>query len=124
MTDADIRRIWGTLPNQTYTEARVFSCAVSAYENNGEIERQRAIAVLQVNGPENPVLEPVPSEIQGNTSNENQNRYRLDDFDGCATGFLSWGIHRVGIGGNLSLVPFLLPEFWHGRHPGYLPPDR
>jgi hypothetical protein len=81
MTHADIRRIWGMVPDQKYTEARVFSCAFSACENNGEIDRQRAVAVMQVVWPENPVLDPVPSEIRGNTSNQNQNRYRQEDFD-------------------------------------------
>jgi hypothetical protein len=81
VTDAEVLRIWNTLPNQTYTEARVFSCAVSAHENNGEIDRQRAVAVLQAVWPQNTELGAVPSEIRGNTANLNNNRNRQADFD-------------------------------------------
>lgn len=82
MTDAEILRIWNTLTNRIYTEARVFSCVVSAYENgNGEIDTGRAVEVMQVVWPEHPVLGGVPSEIRGNTANEGNNRNRQADFD-------------------------------------------
>ena len=80
VTDAEILRIWNTLSNRTYTEARVFSCAVSAYENNGEINTGRAGAVMQVVWPQNAVLGAVPSEIRGRTANQNNNRNRQADF--------------------------------------------
>ncbi len=82
MTDADILRIWNTQANRTYTEARVFSCAVSAYENGtGEIDTRRAKVVMQVVWPQNAALGAVPSEIRGNTANPNNNRNRRADFD-------------------------------------------
>jgi len=82
VTDAEILRIW-KMPaiKKTYTEARVFSCVISAHENNsGEIVTRRAGAVMQVVWPQNAPLGAVPSEIRGNTANQNNNRNRQADF--------------------------------------------
>lgn len=81
MTDPEILRVWNTLSKQTYTEARVFSCVVSAYENNnGEIDTGRAGAVMQVVWPQTTALGGVPSEIRGTTANQTNNRNRQADF--------------------------------------------
>lgn len=80
MTDAEVLRVWNALPNQTYTEARVFSCAVSAHENGGEIDRGRAVAVMGVVWPQNTELGGVPSEIRDRTANPGNNRNRQNDF--------------------------------------------
>jgi predicted HNH restriction endonuclease len=79
--NAEILRIWNSLANRTYTEARVFSCVVSAYENGTrEIEIRRARAVMRVVWPQNEALGPVPYEIRGNTADQNNNRNRQADF--------------------------------------------
>ena len=81
MTDADILRIWATVENHSYTEARVFSCVVAAYENNSvDFDTGRAGAVMQVVWPQNAALGAVPSEIRGNTANQNNNSNRQSDF--------------------------------------------
>lgn len=82
MTDVEILRIWNMLEKQTNTEARVLSCAVSAYENNDSIVTRRAEAVLQVIWKQKKIkLGGVPSEIRGTTDVENNNRNRLADFN-------------------------------------------
>lgn len=70
------------LEDRTYTEARVFSCVVSAYENNdGQLDKKRAVAVMKIVWPENTKLVDVPREIQGTSPNQNQNRLRRNDFN-------------------------------------------
>lgn len=80
MTHAEIQRIWNSHAKQTNVEARVFSCAVSAIENNGEIDRGRAVAVLRFIWPEKIDIGAVPSEIRGRSSKPNNNRNRQGDF--------------------------------------------
>ncbi len=82
MTDTEIRRVWNTVQKRTYTEARVFSCVASAYENgNDEFDTRRAGAVMRVIWPQNAVLGgSVPSEIRGKSANQNNNRNRQADF--------------------------------------------
>ena len=81
MTDAEILRIWVTVEKHTYTEARVFSCVVAASENNSaDFDTGRAKAVMQIVWPQNAALGAVPSEIRGNTANQNNNSNRQSDF--------------------------------------------
>ena len=81
MTDEEILRVWRTLANRTYTEARVYSCAISAYEDNTEqIDNRRAVAVMGVVWPENTRLMEVPRQCKGMSPDLNQNRLRVADF--------------------------------------------
>jgi Domain of unknown function (DUF3883) len=86
VSDAEIREVWSSLrkPKSLYTEARVFSCAVSAYENNGEVvtkrARKRAREVMQIVWPENTELVGVPLEIEGTSKDKNQIPLRQADF--------------------------------------------
>lgn len=80
MTDEEILRLWNMLREPRKIDARVYACAVSAYENNGEIETGRAVAVLNIVWP-GVDLGAVPSEIRGRTANQNNNRNRQDDFN-------------------------------------------
>jgi hypothetical protein len=84
VTDSEILRIWNTLAANTkhpYTEARVFSCVVAAYENNGvDFDTGRAGDVMRIVWPPHTALGAVPSEIRGNTADPGNNRNRQSDF--------------------------------------------
>jgi predicted HNH restriction endonuclease len=79
MTDSEILRIWNTLVEQRKIDARVYSCAVSAYENNEVIDTGRAVAVLHLVWP-GVKMGAVPSEIRGRTAESNNNKNRQTDF--------------------------------------------
>lgn len=82
MTEAEIREVWNSLPapKHPYTEARVFACAISAFEHNNKIVNSRAVAVMKLIWPQNPVLVGVPNEIEGTSKSKKQIPLRQADF--------------------------------------------